>query len=186
MPGTGVIYGLADSDGIFYIGRANDPTRRLKDHRRERTGRAVERMVILELGVPVGRLHARECALIALFTDAGIRLENKNPGGAGVVSHSPETRARMSAAQKGRRMSAEARANMSAAQKGRTFSPEHRAKICAALKGKPKAPEVVAARFGRKQTPEHVANRTDALMGHVVSAETRAKISAAKRGVALC
>jgi len=37
-----------------------------------------------------------------------------------MTSHSPETRARMSATRKGRTLSPEARARMSAAQKGRS------------------------------------------------------------------
>ena len=49
---------------------------------------------------------------------------------------SPETRARKSAAQKGHEVSPEARAKIAAAQRGRTHSPETRARIAAALKGR--------------------------------------------------
>jgi hypothetical protein len=50
--------------------------------------------------------------------------------------HSPETRAKISAAHKGKALSPEHRARISAARKGRPCSPETRAKIAAALKGR--------------------------------------------------
>ena len=46
-----------------------------------------------------------------------------------MINHTAESRANMSAAQKGRVISDEHRARMSAAQKGRVISDEHRAKI---------------------------------------------------------
>jgi group I intron endonuclease len=51
---------------------------------------------------------------------------------------SPEARAKMSVARKGRKRSAETRAKMSQALTGRKFSAEHRANISAAKKGKPR------------------------------------------------
>lgn len=60
---------------------------------------------------------------------------NQNAKG---CTRSPETRAKMSAAQKLRYRSPEARAKLSASQKGRYFSQETRAKMSAAKKGKVK------------------------------------------------
>lgn len=48
---------------------------------------------------------------------------------------SDETRARMSAGQKGKTLSAETRAKVGAAQRGKTVSPETRAKISASISG---------------------------------------------------
>jgi hypothetical protein len=60
--------------------------------------------------------------------------------------HSPESKAKISAATKGK--------------KRKPFSPETRAKMSAAMKGKPKSPEavakLVAALKGRKQPPESI------------------------------
>ena len=88
-------------------------------------------------------------------------------GGEGLhgYQHSPEIRAKISAAQTGEKapnygktFSVETRNKMSAAKRGRRYTIEHRAKISAALSG-PANPN-----YGRK-----------------MSAETRAKISAARR-----
>ena len=49
---------------------------------------------------------------------------------------SPETRAKIAAAHKGRALSPEHRAKIAAANTGRTLSPETRAKISAAKKGR--------------------------------------------------
>ena len=68
---------------------------------------------------------------------------------------SPETRAKLAAAQRGCTPSPETRAKLAAAHKGRTYSPEARARMSAARKGRP---------------------------GHPCSPETRAKISAALKG----
>jgi group I intron endonuclease len=55
-------------------------------------------------------------------------------GGGGLGSPTPEVRAKMSAANKGKRISEETRARMSAAQKGHPVSPETVAKIQKALR----------------------------------------------------
>mgnify|MGYP001575521473 CR=1 FL=1 len=58
--------------------------------------------------------------------------------------HSPETRAKIGAASKGKTLSFEHRARIGAAQKGKTLSPEHRAKIRLARIGKTHSPETRA------------------------------------------
>jgi hypothetical protein len=73
---------------------------------------------------------AREQALIAQYgrkgLDPGGTLLNRTLGGEGVLGYvpTPQARARMSAAKKGRILSAETRARMSAARKGRAQSEE--------------------------------------------------------------
>ena len=87
---------------------------------------------------------------------------------------SAETKAKLSAAQKGIKRgspSAETKAKLSAAHKGKTLSAETKAKMSAAQKGKPKSAEarakMSAAKKGKKYGPR--------------SAETKAKISAAAK-----
>jgi hypothetical protein len=78
-----------------------------------------------------------------------------------LVTLSEEARAKISAANKGRKATPEARAKISAAHKGKKRTAEHRAKISAAQKGKKHTPEtrdlfrIVNA--GRKISPEHRA-----------------------------
>jgi len=93
----------------------------------------------------------------------------------------PEVRAKNSAAHRGnlnswfgkkRNHSPETRTKIGAARRGRKLSIDTRAKISAALRGKPKPP----------RSPEHRANISAALSGKPRSVETRAKISAANRG----
>jgi group I intron endonuclease len=78
---------------------------------------------------------------------------------------------------------ASTRAKMSAAGKGRKKSAEWRAKISAAHMGKKKSPEAVeksrASRMGMRPTPESIAKgqETKRRNGYVVSAETRALMS---------
>ncbi len=128
------------------------------------------------------------------------------------VPHTAETRAKVSASLKGRKLSEECRAKISAAGKGRKQSPEHAAKrmasrkatgwvhsdanraaVSKACKGKPLSPEhranISAAGKGRKQSAEHVAKRMASRMATLAtvgqkprSAESRARQSAAQMG----
>ena len=65
--------------------------------------------------------------------------------------------------------SAETRAKQSAAKKGKPLSPEHRAKLSAVMRG-------------RVMTPEHCAALSKAGMGHKMPASVRAAINAAVVG----
>ena len=107
---------------------------------------------------------------------------NKTPGGNGwhpMIGRavSAETKAKLSAANKGKLMSDEAKAKMSKAKKG--MSDETRAKMSAAAKGKKLSPETrakqSAANKGRRSPTE----------GKPRSDETRAKQSAALKGKTL-
>lgn len=85
------------------------------------------------------------------------------------VAHSPERRAAISAAAKGRLVTAEQRAKISRAMAGRYVSPEHRARISAALKG-------------RKPSAGTLAKLSAARKGRVISPEWRAKLAEATAG----
>jgi NUMOD3 motif len=60
------------------------------------------------------------------------------------VKRSPETRVKMSEANKGKILSPETRAKMSEVNKGKVLTPEHRAKIGAAHRGMKHSPEARA------------------------------------------
>lgn len=184
------IYGLVDCAGtIRYVGKTGSPKTRLRQHQGKRPW--VAGLVVLEVvadddGRDAERRH------IAEWSRWG-DLENRNAGGAGPTSHTPEVRAAMSAARRGNTIiSAAQRARISSALMGnkhfagKTQSPEARARISAALIGHSVAPEsrakMSAALRGRTISAEGRANMSASLRGRPVSTETRAKISAAHKG----
>lgn len=111
--------------------------------------------------------YATEKALIAYWGrgNNGI-LCNATEGGDGAVGHqkSEETRAKLSAALKGRVLTAEHRAKISARRKAERASAETKAKYAAAKVGKRRGPPsaetrakmsaALKGRPGRQQTPE--------------------------------
>ena len=107
-------------------------------------------------------------------------------GGSGGHRHTPETKAKMSAANKGKKLSEEHKAKLSAALKGKKKSAEHRANIIAALTGNKMSDETKAkmsrSMSGRACSEETKAKISKSLMGHKISKETRAKISASLTG----
>ena len=122
---------------------------------------------------------------------------NKSPtaGSRLGMKHSDATRAKMSAACKGKprpKMSPEARARLSVARKGRPgsrkgwhMSEEHKARISATHKGVPKSEEqrrkLSLAKKGKPFSEEHKAHMADAQRGKSHSPETRAKMSASQK-----
>lgn len=112
--------------------------------------------------------------------NARIRLIKRNK--------SPEHRAKLSAAQKGRKRPPEVGAKIRAAALGRSVSPEHRAKLSAFFKGRKMSPEacakISAGLRGKKHSPERCAKnsalRKGVKHGRPFSPEHRAKISAHK------
>jgi predicted DNA-binding protein (UPF0251 family) len=116
---------------------------------------------------------AEEIRLIALHKrvcDGGHLLNMSTGGMHSGLGVPPETRAKISAALRGRIISAETRAKVSAVNRGRIISAETRAKISAAKKGKPRGPrgpvsaetraKISAAGRGRTLSPETIAKRT--------------------------
>lgn len=123
------------------------------------------------------------------------RMGNTNSVGR---KHSPETRAKISEANKGHEVSEETRARISAANTGRKHTDEARANMSAAKIGNKYCVGVVAsdearanmsaARTGKVFTDEHRANLSAALigntrsLGHVQTDEHKANISAGMMG----
>lgn len=119
------------------------------------------------------------------------------------LTHTPETRAKLSLSHMGQKpspenlakraatrianpMSAEARFKMSSAHKGRKRSPESIAKSSAAHKGRVASPEarakMSAAKMGKKPSPETKAKRAATLQAHPVSFDTKEKLRLAHLG----
>jgi len=111
-------------------------------------------------------------------------------GGIG-AKHTPETRRKISEANKGRisgmkgkHLTEESRRKLSEAAKNR--SPEILRKISESLKGKPKPEEhrrkLSEAHKGKTLSPEHRQKMSEAQKGRKHTEETKRKISAAQRG----
>lgn len=157
---TTFIYTLADPDTleVRYVGKANDPAKRLRNHLSHcsigRTysarwlcklvdeGKKPVLQVLEEVDTEVW--PERECYWIAHFNGQGMRLTNTASGGKGAlgIHHTEEARQRMSerARATGRRPpphSPELNAWMSENYTGRQHSEEAKAKISARFKGKP-------------------------------------------------
>jgi hypothetical protein len=112
--------------------------------------------------------------LIGCFRDMGFKLANLTDGGEGGsgVSPSAETRAKLSAKNKGRKMAAWFAPYLSSLLKGRPKSEEHKRKLAEVNRGKTYGAETIAKRVahikGKKQSPEHLAKRSAALMGMAI------------------
>ena len=167
------IYALSDprNGDVRYVGWTVNPKRRLRDHlsesRRKDTYRArwiralsslglVPVMTVLEPGVGETTWAEAETRWIAHYRDNGARLTNATDGGEGCV---------------GLVVSAETRAKQSAAKKGRKLPPEHIEKT---RKGN----------TGQKRTVAQRQNmsRSRLLMRHRHTTETKTLLSAAGLG----
>lgn len=202
---TTFIYALVDprTQQIRYVGKANDPQHRLRDHLREKrksyknswikelrdNGLVPELQIVEE--VPVTNWMERERYWIAYYRDLGMALVNGTDGGDGVhgMQHTPEARAKISAAgmgnqhSKGRHPTPEETAKRRSSLKGHVVTPETREKIRASKLGVPRNPasvekmrqsllgrklpeSTVEKMRGRKQSPETLAKRSASLMGN--------------------
>ena len=127
-------------------------------------------VLIFEDGLTPAEAYELEVYCIATLgrrADGG-RLLNATAGGFGSRDPVPSTRARMSAAKRGKPQPPEIVAKRVAKMRGHTTSPETRAKIAAAHRGRKRSEETrakIAEAVSRSMTPER-----------------RAQISAAKRG----
>ena len=135
----------------------------------------------------------------ALVTSEFIELDtnyNLREGGGSNGSPSKATRAKLSAAHKGKKLSFEHKAKLSAAHKGKKrppTNPETRAKLSAAHKGKKRPPlspehkaKLSAVKKGKKKSSEHIANISAAKMGKKLpprTPEQRAMMSAYLKGI---
>lgn len=167
------IYTLCDpvTEQVRYVGWSFLPKRRLVGHLwRARSGRERSHKAnwlrsleesglapllrIVESGTSERGWATAEPAWIRHYTNIGCRLTNLTLGGEGVV---------------GLKYSAESRAKMSAAKRGRKLSPEHIKKLGDATRGRKRPPHVREA-ISRAQR------------GKTLSAETKAKLSVACTG----
>lgn len=204
------IYRIDGPKGRFYVGSAKGLSRRWIEHKRDlrrgthgnprlqrawsKYGEESFEFSVLEYVEDVTQLLAREQHWIDTL-DAVKKGYNVLPtAGSNLgMTHSEETKRKMSAAHKGRKhgpmseeqkryyselykgkkLSEETRKKMSESRRGRKFSEETRAKISAAHKGKPKS-------------EEHKENLAAAKRGKKLPEETKAKIAeASRRRVAL-
>lgn len=170
---TSGIYRIDLGNGYFYIGSAVDIARREKEHRSDLKHRhhynsimqncwnkyGMFEFIVLELCAISDLLVREQFHLDQHFDDpknvnmcrtAGSTLgraastESRAKMSVAKKNMSAETKAKISAANKGKVNSDEARAKQSAAQTGRVFSAETLAKMSAAKKGKVHSPEARA------------------------------------------
>lgn len=157
-----IIYGLFDPrDGeIRYVGKSETGTDRFKGHLRPsalkpKTRRTSWIKSVLAAGErPIGSviqslstrqgLAEAEVYWIAFFKAEGCRLTNGTAGGEGVVDPSPEVRAKLSAASRGRRCTPEQLERLSIAHRGQIISESTRRAVSLAMRGKPKSLETRA------------------------------------------
>lgn len=101
---------------------------------------------------------------------------NCRAGGEAGGSLSDETRARISAAKRGKKQSPEANEKRSLTQRGRKQSPEWVEKRASRRRGKPVSPaelkRLQLINVGRKATPEHVEKNRQASLGRRHSPES--------------
>ena len=156
------IYALVDprDQRVRYVGKSNDPERRLTRHYKVATKHlpvarwiaklrrdGLRPIVRTIMQVPGANWQTWERHWIAAFRWAGEELLNITDGSDGWPSGKPqlpETRRRISQSLRGRRRPQEVCDKISATQKGRPGrpqSPETRAKIGAAFRGRTLSPE---------------------------------------------
>jgi hypothetical protein len=180
-----IIYGLTDprTDEVRYIGKSCVGLARPRSGRyRAKCGSWIASLKSLGMrhGIVVlgefdtsDGLYEKEQWAIVYGRSLGWRLTNMTDGGPGLQNPSPETRARCSAAHKGRRMSPEAIAKMKEAQRRRVEQG-----------WKPSAETLERmrkAQLGRKQSPDAIMRSAMAHRGLRRSEETRRKMSEAAK-----
>lgn len=186
---------------IRYIGRTKDLKARWRAHKKASRGSKQQKTIhrhMREVGVEnfhperlwtseFAEVFAEERAIIKMMKDScpGQLLNVSDGGMGGALTHSPETKARMSASKKGKTLTPEHRAKIGAAQKGKMISPECRAKLSAARTGKPLTSETKAkmslALKGKPQTPVAIEARAAAMRGLKRSEEAKTSIRAAQQ-----
>lgn len=128
-----------------------------------------------------------EVEVIREYLKLGVDLVNATSGGDGVRDPAPEVRAKIAAAQKGRKFTAEQRARISARMKAVGITAEHQAKMIAGVRlaYANRGPEISAAlsrsHKGVKFTQERCANISAGKTGYRHSEESKATMSAAQR-----
>lgn len=137
-------------------------------------GKEFVRIQIMEIVPAGGDWVAREKHWISILRFSFPDNCNACDGGSGSVGYIPseQTIEKIRRINKGKIITPEMRANMSAAQKGRKFSDEHRANLKEAWRRNPD-------RFANRVfSDEHRAKISAGITGRILSAESRAKMSA--------
>lgn len=215
---TGVIYLITNTlNGKMCVGQTRQKlSRRITGHKSSRKKYGIDAAIkkygwenftveVLET-CPVEMLNEREIFWIAKLNSKVPNGYNLTDGGDGGSNPSEETRAKMSAAKKGRpaynkgqKMSEEQKAKISANHAdctgkrnsfyGKHHSEEARARMSAAKKGKSHKPrsqetraKISAVHKGKKVSEETRAKISASEKGKHVSEETRARMSAAHKG----
>lgn len=151
----GTIYGLYDpqTHELRYVGQTTlTPEKRLTSHlspknlqQRHYSARWIKSLLnkglrpelrVLHTAFSREELDALEVDAIAQALATGARLTNHSEGGGGIkgFTHTPETKARMSASRMGHLVSAETRAKIGDTHRGLQHSPEAKRAISAAKK----------------------------------------------------
>lgn len=128
---TAFVYCLLNPEGGFdYVGLSGNPKRRMREHRQSG-------FVLQE--VPWEEGPSRERFWIQFFIAQGCKLRNQNLGGGGPAKHTEEAKAKITAAQIGKKLpprTAEHCAKLREAAKKRRHSAVTRARMIASRKGK--------------------------------------------------
>lgn len=174
---TTFIYVLIDpeTNKVRYVGKSNNPDRRLREHIRDHSkyqrhkdhwvGALCERGLVPLLKiieeVPLDLWAERELFWINHYMQLGYPLTNTYFGSEGVGMMPPETRAKIGAKHRGKKLTPEAIEKRSSAIRGQKRSFEAKEKIAASHRGKRRPPrsedwqqKLTAAHIGRKNTPE--------------------------------
>lgn len=199
-----IVYELCYPEGEpFYVGkgRPTRPRRHINGARRgedshkdriirkiERQGNAVAIEIVLETDSN-DEAMAEEVRRIACYRSAGIALTNKTDGGEGNLGWHPsaEARAKVGAANRGRKHTEEHNRKISEAGRGRSPSKETRRKLSEsnsrAKRGKPLTPLQYERMVARMRSPEMRQNIRESIKGFRHSAETREKMSETHRNM---
>lgn len=210
IPESTFIYRLRDPETqeIRYVGKANNPEDRLKQHiahsQNQAKGthagywiaslrkRGLTPLLEIIEEVPFSLWQERELYWINHYLQLGHPLTNTYFGGVGVGMVPPEVRAKMAASHTGKKVPREVVEKSAASRRGRTLSPEQKAKLSAAKAGKPGPPQspesrakVSASKVGKKREPfseEWRRKLGDVTRGKKQSPEHIAKRAVARRG----
>jgi len=170
-------------DNKAYVGKTINLKQRKVDHKRRFDGWDYQVIDSID-SFNKSQWKPLESCWITAYEEGGYEMVNKNRGGGGQEKASEETKAKLSAAAKGKPKSEEHKANMC-----KPKSEEHVAKVIAAKRGKPN-PKIAVALKGRVISEEWKAKISTtkrgkpnpkvaaALKGRVISEETKAKMSA--------
>jgi len=184
-----------DTGAVFYVGKGcGDRARhvnRNNPHWRNIVAKHGHTVHIASRWSTEGEAFEHEKFLILCFKDLGTKLANMTNGGEGIsgLVHTPEAKAKISAASKSRMQSVANRESLRVSSTGRVHSEATRLKISQVLAGKKRAPlpEAVKAKLsvintGKKLSDDHKAKIGRAHAGKVITADTRARISATLLG----